>query len=393
MNNKISNIDSSILDDLITGRVEPYIYAFSTNTIPNYLKVGDTYRPVDTRINEWKKLFPNLVKEFSAPARIDNNTIFRDYAVHSFLIDERGRERLLPSTYSNIVYYSKEFFKNATIKDLNDAIIDIQKSASENSGKYQQYTTKRLPITFIYKRNLNYAPRPNQVATISNFKNAVNSGYTNLLMYAVMRFGKSFTAICCALEIQANESDSDGKNKKDENKYDEPDTLNKKLSTYFSMILFFAFLTDSEVKSLEDIIRELPKTEENKRIGRNIGLRKSVLQEIQNKMYPFILSKLDYKIQNINSLMRDNTLLPIERAKIAMNKFERLSSSEIVTPTNVVKKSREFIKIKILDIVSKQGEFSCILYKKLETAIRNNIYMQLQPQRLHMNSQLKYVTF
>ena len=45
------------------------------------------------------------------------------------------------------------------------------------------------------------------------------------------------------------------------------------------MILFFAFLTDSEVKSLEDIIRELPKTEENKRIGRNIGLRKSVLQE------------------------------------------------------------------------------------------------------------------
>ena len=85
MNNKISNIDSSILDDLITGRVEPYIYAFSTNTIPNYLKVGDTYRPVDTRINEWKKLFPNLVKEFSAPARIDNNTIFRDYTVHSFL--------------------------------------------------------------------------------------------------------------------------------------------------------------------------------------------------------------------------------------------------------------------------------------------------------------------
>lgn len=907
MNNKISNIDSSILDDLITGRVEPYIYAFSTNTIPNYLKVGDTYRPVDTRINEWKKLFPNLVKEFSAPARIDNNTIFRDYTVHSFLIDERGRERLLPSTYSNIVYYSKEFFKNATIKDLNDAIIDIQKSASENSGKYQLYTTKRLPITFIYKRNLNYAPRPNQVATISNFKNAVNSGCTNLLMYAVMRFGKSFTAICCALEIQVslilivsakadvknewkktveshldfkdyifcdtdtlktennyvsanlkqgrkivlfltlqdlqgqetknhhkdvfscnidllivdethygaraeeygrvlldsnltkkeienelqeidcseqysceelkqlkskirlhlsatpyrilmgseftkkdiisfcqftdivdeqekwdnehilgdntkewdnpyygfpqmirfafhpsklarkkieelkkngqstslsdifrpkaliktrgnsyklfkhqeavldlmqvidgskqddevlgfldyekikegqmcrhivcvlpfrascdaleyliqnnlekfkntskykilniagvdaldkfpeisnikkyitkceiegkktitltvnrmltgstveewdtmlylknsvspqeydqsifrlqnqyiksyidekgdeikynmkpqtiladfdparmftlqelksqfynvnteqngnsrleerlrkeleisliivlnknklsqvtpfnilnlvrqytkdksvideaneipidynilsnelilsaiqllspidsskglnfipieeedddyddpdssgkppNESDSDGKNKKDENKYDEPDTLNKKLSTYFSMILFFAFLTDSEVKSLEDIIRELPKTEENKRIGRNIGLRKSVLQEIQNKMYPFILSKLDYKIQNINSLMRDNTLLPIERAKIAMNKFERLSSSEIVTPTNVVKKVVNLLPIDKFTIKNKNIRY-CIKARRI----------------------------
>ena len=42
------------------------------------------------------------------------------------------------------------------------------------------------------------------MATISNFKNAVNSGCTNLLMYAVMRFGKSFTAICCALEIQVS---------------------------------------------------------------------------------------------------------------------------------------------------------------------------------------------
>ena len=161
-----------------------------------------------------------------------------------------------------------------------------------------------------------------------------------------------------------NESDSDGKNKKDENKYDEPDTLNKKLSTYFSMILFFAFLTDSEVKSLEDIIRELPKTEENKRIGRNIGLRKSVLQEKQNKMYPFILSKLDYKIQNINSLMRDNTLLPIERAKIVMNKFERLSSSEIVTPTNVVKKVVNLLPIDKFTIKNKNIRY-CIKARRI----------------------------
>ena len=46
--------DLSILDSLITGRVEPHIYAFTTNTIPNYLKVGDTYRPVSKRLGEWK---------------------------------------------------------------------------------------------------------------------------------------------------------------------------------------------------------------------------------------------------------------------------------------------------------------------------------------------------
>ena len=56
--------DLRILDSLITGRVEPHIYAFTTNTIPNYLKVGDTYRPVSKRLAEWKEHFPNLEKKF-----------------------------------------------------------------------------------------------------------------------------------------------------------------------------------------------------------------------------------------------------------------------------------------------------------------------------------------
>ena len=34
-----------LLDELLIGCVEPVIYAFSTNTIPNCLKVGDTCRP------------------------------------------------------------------------------------------------------------------------------------------------------------------------------------------------------------------------------------------------------------------------------------------------------------------------------------------------------------
>ena len=33
-------IDTNILDNLIVGRIEPHIYAFTTNTVPNYLKVG-----------------------------------------------------------------------------------------------------------------------------------------------------------------------------------------------------------------------------------------------------------------------------------------------------------------------------------------------------------------
>ena len=57
-----NNINVDILDELIIGRVEPQIYAFTTETIPNYLKVGDTYRPIEIRLNEWRKYFPNLEK-------------------------------------------------------------------------------------------------------------------------------------------------------------------------------------------------------------------------------------------------------------------------------------------------------------------------------------------
>ena len=86
-------MDYSLLDEIIIGRVEPHIYAFSTNTIPNYLKVGDTYRPVSVRLKEWEAYFPTLKKEFDAIAKIDD-VYFRDFAVHKFLETEKSRIRL-----------------------------------------------------------------------------------------------------------------------------------------------------------------------------------------------------------------------------------------------------------------------------------------------------------
>lgn len=84
-----------LISELITGRVKPHIYAFTTNTIPNYLKVGDTYRALTVRLNEWRKHFPNLQQVYSNPASIDDEIFFRDYAVHDFLIHEKGKYRLL----------------------------------------------------------------------------------------------------------------------------------------------------------------------------------------------------------------------------------------------------------------------------------------------------------
>lgn len=122
-------MDYSLLDEIIIGRVEPHIYAFSTYTIPNYLKVGDTYRPVAVRLKEWEAHYPALKKEFDAIAKIDD-VYFRDFAVHKFLETEKSRIRLMLSDIPTGVYYSKEFFKDASIEDLEEAIEDIKRDFS-----------------------------------------------------------------------------------------------------------------------------------------------------------------------------------------------------------------------------------------------------------------------
>ncbi len=200
-----NNIDSNILDNIIVGRVEPRIYAFSTQTVPNYLKVGDTYRPLEVRLDEWRKKYPNLVKQFEYVAKVDQETYFRDYAVHHFLENDRSRGRLQRNTIPDLEHYSKEFFENATVEDIQDAIIDIREKYEINSPLYQLYkfADSPIPLTHTYERNCNYDPRPNQDATIRKFRQAYKSGRTNLLMYAVMRFGKSFTSLCCAVEMEA----------------------------------------------------------------------------------------------------------------------------------------------------------------------------------------------
>ena len=196
--------DLSILDSLITGRVEPHIYAFTTNTIPNYLKGGDTYRPVSKRLSEWREYFPNLEQKFEGSARITDDVYFRDFAVHYFLESEKHRIRLQESDLPEGVYYSREFFRDATVGDVKDAIADIHDDYTSKSGKYHYYdATTQLPTTEKYASTGEWFPRPNQQATIDAFKKAVDNGRTHLLMYAVMRFGKSFTSMCCAKEMGA----------------------------------------------------------------------------------------------------------------------------------------------------------------------------------------------
>ena len=196
-------IDKTVLDEIIIGRVEPHIYAFTTNTIPNYIKVGDTYRPVSVRLKEWEEHYPNLEKKFESEAKIDG-VYFRDFSVHQFLEMEKHKSRLQLSNLPAGIYYSKEFFKEATVGDIEEAITDIRNDYQSKTQKYQFYSVETLrPEETVFPRIETYPMRPNQEKTVNAFKTAIANGRKNLLMYAVMRFGKSFTSMCCAVEMGA----------------------------------------------------------------------------------------------------------------------------------------------------------------------------------------------
>lgn len=460
--------ENTLIKELIIGRVEPHIYAFSTGTIPDYLKVGDTYRPVMRRLEEWKSYYPDLKKKYVKEAKVNDTTYFRDYAVHKFLEKELRCDRLLREDLPGSYYYSREFFRGATIENIAQAISDIKNAYENKIPKYTYFSFEdgRIPVNYAYERNEDYEPRPNQLKTIKRFKIALSKGRNNLLMYAVMRFGKSFTSMCCALEMKArlvvvvsakadvksewkrtveshikfkdyafwdsnallqdynvleiilqmkkvvlfltlqdlmgqeikavtgDETDMDiekgqrhsistdphpTKNKLREEKED--NLIGKKLATYYAQILFYAFLTETPVDSLQSIISSIEDDEENKRIAKHLGLRVSILKLVQLKSYVFSLRALDYKIENLNSLMRDDSLSPMKRVEVAMAKFGRLSSSEVVTPLAVALEMINSLgeegvtsTTKILDIASKQGEFNRALISKYGEETGKNIY-------------------
>lgn len=202
-NNQKNNMDTTILENLLIGRVYPHIYAFSTNTIPNYWKVGDTVRPISVRLAEWRKHYQDLTQEYSRAAKIGNG-FFRDYAIHHYLEHEIGKERLQKKEMPEGLYYSNEFFKDINVDNLEDAFRHIERDVEQGGCIYQLYNEQYLPENTHYERDAEpYKLRPNQDEAVNAFKSAVERGRTKLLMYAVMRFGKSFTSMCCANAMDA----------------------------------------------------------------------------------------------------------------------------------------------------------------------------------------------
>lgn len=198
-----TSLNTAVLENLIIGRVYPHIYAFSTNTVPKYWKVGDTVRPVKTRLSEWRKHYQDLTQEYSRAAKVGDK-FFRDYAIHGYLERELGKERLQREDMPAGLYYSNEFFKDINVDNLEDAFRHIEQDVKQGGGIYQLYNEQHLPEIPHYERDTEpYNLRPNQEKAVEAFMKAKDKGRTKLLMFAVMRFGKSFTSMCCANAMDA----------------------------------------------------------------------------------------------------------------------------------------------------------------------------------------------
>ena len=160
---------------------------------------------------------------------------------------------------------------------------------------------------------------------------------------------------------------------------DEVKKLESQIKTYYQRLLFYSFLTKDKVSSLDDILNTLDKFD-NQRIAKNLYLDRDILQKIKGRMDPFKRSSLDYKIQNISMLASDESITPLDRAMTSIKKFNRMSESEVITPSKVCDEMvallpeeglKEIVdkQDRLLDIASKSGEYAVSLYKRLTSEL------------------------
>ena len=138
-------MDSKVLETIIYGRVEPHIYAFQTQKVPRYTKVGDTYRPTEIRIKEWERIIGSkltTIYDEAAFADSKGDVYFRDYSVHSYLEEQKKKHRLKKEDPEGSPWYSNEFFLDTEKEDVDEAVYDIISSYTiGNPREYEYYNT------------------------------------------------------------------------------------------------------------------------------------------------------------------------------------------------------------------------------------------------------------
>ena len=233
----------SILDKALNGEIAedtikdiihpngPTIYAFITDKVNDAIKVGYTDQHPEKRIAQWKEIYGEKEGEVTCLGywsaeefdQAGQKVFFWDHQVHEKVI-KRGFLRVEKEEFKDFMsekgkevkelHYSKEFFRKykyllqgkIKIKDKEELseqlIVDIlneMKAAIKRGDadfKLYKFTDdrKQAKADKNWPEPTNYTNTELQEECIKNGVQAVKDGKQNILMAAVMRFGKTHAA-------------------------------------------------------------------------------------------------------------------------------------------------------------------------------------------------------
>ena len=193
------------LDRFIIGRISPRIYVFKTGMVPDSLKVGDTYRPISERMEEWSRIYTGMHDKQDYSAQVGDK-FFRDYSVHRYLKEILNKYNLQEEDFHG-VYFSREFFRDTESEDVKTAVDVISEDIASDGNHYPSYALNSIRNNAEEEEHISgpFNPRDIQKDVIDKYVEVTENGTLKkeLLLYAVMRFGKTFTAMCCAQKTQA----------------------------------------------------------------------------------------------------------------------------------------------------------------------------------------------
>lgn len=207
------------LQDEVLKTNAPIIYAFITDDVPDAIKIGYTDQGAYKRLTQWAAKYHNVTlvgywtsREFNQQAKY---VFFKDFPVHKRVID-KGHYNLTKEDFDKLrkqsnlteLHVSREFFRKINDKTHNDKDLlsreiiaeIIRQMKEEIKAGNADFTLYELledgTVSHVDKimENINtFDPTPLQQQCIDKAKLAIEEGKTDLLMAAVMRFGKTFT--------------------------------------------------------------------------------------------------------------------------------------------------------------------------------------------------------
>lgn len=158
-------------------------------------KVGDTCSPL-RREMEWAKVYSDWFQvkfRYLGTTDIDNETFFRDYAIHAYGKQHFGWKQVPREDFPTGEHYTQEAYYGADANNVGEAIEQLRDGI--RTGKITAKLYHRKDDGNDDAPTEPYVPRANQQVCIDNIMNAINNGRHHLLCAAHPRFGKSFAAL------------------------------------------------------------------------------------------------------------------------------------------------------------------------------------------------------